>query len=216
MTVHNYWIIIEQMFDKERVIMKFMFKNVYKNCPEFENDRYLLRLVNTKDTDDLLKVYSDKKAVYFFNSDNCGGDDFYYVTKERMSEAVEYWLWEYSRKGFVRWSVVDKFTDEAIGTIELFHRKSNDNFNKCGLLRLDLRSDYEYEAAIINILSLIIKPTYRMFNCRMIATKAIPSAKNRISALKATGFSLSDAVLVGHDGTEYKDYYVIKKRWFNL
>lgn len=191
--------------------MKFLIKNVYKNCPEFENDRYLLRLVNICDADDLLKVYSDKKAIRFFNSDNCGGDDFYYSTKERMSEAIEYWLWEYSRKGFVRWSVIDKVANEAVGTIELFHRKSKDYFDKCGLLRLDLRSDYETEEAIISILKLIVKPTFSMFNCTMIATKAISSAKNRTTALQTMGFGLCDAVLVGHDGTQYKDYYVLKK-----
>ncbi len=196
--------------------MRFLAENVYKECPVFENDRYLLRLVNMSDVKNLLKVYSDKNAVCFFNSDNCGGDDFYYTTEERMSEAVEYWIWEYSRKGFVRWSVIDKVTNEAIGTIELFHRKAKDYFNKCGLLRLDLRSDYESEETIIGVLEMIIRPTYRMFNCRMIATKAIPSAKNRVSALQTIGFNLSDAVLVGHDGTQYKDYYVYKKRLFNL
>ncbi|WP_373265875.1 hypothetical protein [Hungatella hathewayi] len=34
----------------------------------------------------MLKVYSDKAAVSFFNSDNCGGDDFYY--KEKRAKAL--------------------------------------------------------------------------------------------------------------------------------
>ena len=55
--------------------------DVYENCPVFENDSYILRMTSQEDKSDLLKVYSDKAAVSFFNSDNCGGDDFYYTTE---------------------------------------------------------------------------------------------------------------------------------------
>lgn len=184
---------------------------VYKKCPQFENEKYLLRFVNENDCRDLLKVYSDKKAASFFNSDNCGGDDFYYTTESRMEEAIKYWLWEYERHGFVRWSIIDKDANEAIGTIELFHRDSNDYFTNCGLLRLDLRSDYEKSANIQKILSLIIEPTFELFDCDKIATKAIPEAKERIKALCNIGFMFSKEKLIGHDRKEYKDYFVIKK-----
>ena len=96
--------------------------DVYENCPVFENDSYILRMTSQEDKSDLLKVYSDKAAVSFFNSDNCGGDDFYYTTESRMEQAIAYWLFEYNRAGFVRWTIVSKETNEAIGTIELFHR----------------------------------------------------------------------------------------------
>ena len=185
--------------------------NVYKNCPKFENEKYLSRFVNEDDYKDLLKVYSDERSVSFFNSDNCGGDDFHYTTESRMKEAIKYWLWEYSRQGFVRWSIIDKDTNEAIGTIELFHRDSEDYFTNCGLLRLDLRSDYENSTDIQNILSLIVKPTFELFDCDKIATKAIPEAKERIKALSGMGFVLSKEKLIGHDGAEYGDYYI-----FNL
>ena len=65
--------------------------NVYENCPVYENETYLLRLVEDGDIDDLLKVYSDEKAVPFFNADNCHGDDFHYVTRERMQQALAFW-----------------------------------------------------------------------------------------------------------------------------
>lgn len=185
--------------------------DVYKTCPQFENGHFLLRYVSLDDCSDLLKVYSDKKAVSFFNSDNCYGDNFHYTTKERMKEAIEYWFFEYERKGFVRWSIINKSTQEAIGTIELFRRKSKDYFTNCGLLRLDLRSDYEKTDKIIDILSTILQPTFKLFHCNMIATKAIPDARERIEALKNLGFSLSNKKLIGHDGTEYDNYYVIHK-----
>ena len=58
--------------------------NLYQDCPEVKNERFLLRLAGEQDCEDLLKVYSDVKAVPLFNSDNCHGDDFYYTTLERM------------------------------------------------------------------------------------------------------------------------------------
>lgn len=170
-----------------------------------------LSLVTCDDCLDLLKVYSDVKSVPLFNSDNCGGDDFYYTTENRMMEAIKYWLWEYSRQGFVRWSIVDNPKKEVVGTIELFYRDANDYSTNCGLLRLDLRSDYELSAEIIKILTLIIAPTFELFDCDKIATKANPESIERTRALNALEFNLSDEKLIGHDGTEYKNYYVLHK-----
>lgn len=184
--------------------------SVYVSCPEFENKRFNLRFISKDDCDDLLKVYSDKKAVPLFNSDNCGGDDFCYNTRERMMEALDYWKFEYDRRGFVRWSITDTKENTVIGTIELFNRKSKDYFNNCGLLRLDLRSDYETRANIIDILKLIIDKTFQMFGCDMIATKALPIASERINALKELDFSPTENKLIGHDGTEYSSYYFKK------
>ncbi|MGV8984449.1 GNAT family N-acetyltransferase [Clostridium sp.] len=185
--------------------------SVYVSCPEFENKRFNLRFISIDDCDDLLKVYSDKKAGALFNSDNCGGDDFYYNTCERMEQALDYWKFEYDRKSFVRWSIVDKKDNIAIGTIELFRRDSKDYFNNCGLLRLDLRSEYETKVNIIDILKLIIDKIYQLFECNMIATKAFPIASERVKALKELDFSPTENKLIGHDGTEYASYY-FKKR----
>lgn len=186
-------------------------KEVYRNCPEYENESYLLRMVRREDARDLLNVYSDRKAVPFFNSDNCGGDDFYYTTESRMEQAIEYWLFEYGRQGFVRWTVVSKATQEAIGTIELFHRDADDYFTNCGLLRLDLRSDYEVSSEMIKILKLIIEPAYSLFDCDKIAVKAITAASERIAALKSLGFEPADEKLIGHDGTRYDSYFVLNQ-----
>ena len=56
--------------------------NPYEKCPVFENENYLIRLIDDLDAPDLLLVYSDEKAVAFFNSDNCGGDDFHMTRLE--------------------------------------------------------------------------------------------------------------------------------------
>lgn len=154
-------------------------------------------------------MYSDQKAVPLFNRDNCGGDDFYYTTEKKMEQVISYWLFEYTRHGFVRWAILEKKTNTVIGTIELFHRDDDDFFTNCGLLRLDIRSDCENSDAIISILQLIIPPAFPLFSCDKIATKAIPAAKERRKALHYLRFEPTEEKLIGHDGTKYDDYYVL-------
>ena len=79
------------------------------------------------------------------------------------------------------------------------------------MLRLDLRSDYENATDIQNILSLILEPSFELFDCDKIATKAIPEAKERIKALSNMGFVHSKEKLIGHDGTEYGDYFIVSR-----
>ncbi|WP_404814609.1 hypothetical protein [Clostridium estertheticum] len=58
---------------------------------------------------------------------------------------------------------------------------------------------------------MIIDKTYQLFECNMIATKALPTASERVKALKELDFSPTENKLIGHDGTEYSSYY-FKKR----
>lgn len=186
--------------------------NPYEKCPVYENENYFLRMVDASDIPDLLLVYSDEKAVPFFNSDNCNGDNFHYTSLKRMQEQVEFWQQEYQKKYYVRWVILDKNIHHAIGTIELFNRKADDYFNNCGLLRLDLRSDYEYEETICEILSLIIPSTFELFECQMIATKVPPFASGRKLAMTRLGFIASEKNLIGgHDRKIYTDYYVLQE-----
>ena len=190
--------------------------DVYKTCPSFENESFLIRRTEKGDKEDLLKVYSDIKSVPFFNGDNCNGDDFHYTTMERMEQALDFWEMSYRERWFVRFSIIGKNSGntggktETIGTVELFKRASDDKFNGCGVLRLDLRSDFEREKDIFDILALIIPSAYGLFYCDTIITKAVPEASERIAALEKYGFVKSTDKLVGDDGTEYQDYYRIE------
>lgn len=187
--------------------------NPYKECPVFENENYLLRFVNAADAKALLRVYSDAKAVPYFNSDNCNGDDFHYTSLERMQSAIEYWNMEYCRQGFVRWTVIDKKMHNAIGMVEVFNRSADDFFNNCGILRLDLRSDYERAEIIREILLLVVCPVFDLFDCQMIAVKVPQFASEREEAVKKLGFIASGEKLIGtHDGKSYSDYYVLKNK----
>lgn len=184
--------------------------NIYETCPVLESEKFLLRLVENEDCDDLLKVYSDKNALPFFNSDNCDGDNFYYATKERMTEALEFWNLSYKNGWFVRLSIVDKEVSGIIGTIELCLRVSEDEFNNMGILRVDVRSDYEKEDMLFDIVSLITPRLSEMLGCNGILTKAPIYAVERIKAIQKAGFKKSEHLLIGKTGYAYDGYWTIK------
>lgn len=117
-----------------------------------------------------------------------------------MKQAVDFWVFSYKERYFVRWTIIDK---EAVGTIELFHRDEDQHFYECGLLRLDLRSDYENESQIADIIALIKEATYDLFYCNIIATKAVPEATERLKALQELGFVATEKIIVSQDGTKY-------------
>ena len=186
--------------------------NIYEKCPVLENNRFILRLTEKEDCTDLLEVYSDKNALPFFNSDNCHGDNFYYATKERMSEALSFWDMSYENGWFARMSIVDKSKLKVIGTIEVCLRVSEDAFNGMGILRVDVRSDYEREEALFDIFSLIVDPMYEMIGCEEILTKAPIYAVERIKAIRKAGFVKSDHLLIGgQNGYAYDGYWTVKK-----
>ena len=184
--------------------------DVFERCPQFSSERFLLRQPCMEDWPDLLKVYSDLDALPIFNSDNCTGD-FHITTEKDMRSTISFWLQEYSYRYYVRWSILDRAAGCAVGTIELFNRTARDFYNHVGLLRLDLRSDYENEAAITEILSLLLPRAYDLFACDWIATKIPPCAQVRKDALCQLGFTPSPELLYGHDGRAYGDYYTVRR-----
>lgn len=183
--------------------------NVYDGIPKFAGENFLLRGVVAEDAEDLLKVYSDKKAVPYFNGDNCHGDDFYYFTLERMMEAIKFWLWSYDNGYFVRWAIIDKKTFVAVGTIELFHYDDEvEAYDNSGILRLDLRSDYEKESVIYEILSLIMPSVLDYFGDKIV-TKVKSFAKERLAAVSRLGFVLPEVGFKLQNGEERGDYFVV-------
>jgi hypothetical protein len=166
-----------------------------------------LKQTNMEDAQELLKCYSDEKAVTFFNSDNCHGDDFHYTTIERMKQAIDFWNFSYKNKYFVRWTVILNNTNEKIGAIEMFHRVADDEFNHYGILRVDLQSDFETQPVIDDILQIVNENFYKAFDVKAILTKAIPDAIERITSLVQKGYQPINRKLMIYD-----DYFV---RWEN-
>ena len=184
--------------------------NIYENCPVLENEKFIIRLFNNEDCDDLLEVYSDKNALPFFNSDNCDGDNFYYATKERMTETIDFWNMSYRNGWFVRPSVVAHTSSTVICTVELCLRVSGDEFNNMGISRVDVRSDYEQENELYGIVSLITPEIEKMLGCKGVLTKAPIYAVERIKAIQKVGFTKSEHMLIGKTGYAYDGYWTIK------
>lgn len=166
--------------------------DIYSQCPEFSTEVITLRLTSDEDTEELLKCYSDKDAVPFFNADNCNGDDFYYTSLERMQQAIDFWKYSYQAKQFVRMTVVYNQTKEIIGTIEMFNRGITPHYGMYGILRIDLRSRYERREMIEEILDIANQHFYEVFGVDYIITKAIKSARERILALQSKGYVYLD------------------------
>ena len=184
--------------------------NIYETCPTLESERFILRLFEDYDCDDLLAVYSDKNALPFFKSDNCDGDNFYYPTKERMAEAIAFWRMSYENGWFARLSIVDKATASVIGTVECCKRVSDDAFNNMGILRVDVRSDYEEENVLYDLFSLITPKLDEMLGCQGVLTKVPIYAVERIKAIQKVGFTKSEHLLIGKTGYAYDGYWTIE------
>lgn len=181
--------------------------NIYENCPVLESEHFLLRPVENGDCPALLKVYSDKNALPFFNSDNCNGDNFYYASPERMAQAMEFWKMSYENGWFVRLAIVDKAAESVVGTTELCLRVSDDAFDKAGILRVDLRSDYEREEPLLDIFSLVTPHIPELLGSAGVITKAPIYAVERVKVLEKLGYVKSEHLLIGHDGYAYGGYW---------
>ena len=186
--------------------------NIYEYCPSLESEHYQLRLTCQDDLDGLLAIYSDRNALPFFNSDNCNGDNFYYTTRERMQEALNFWDYSYQNKWFARLTIIEKAANVIIGTVELCYRVSEDAFNHMCILRVDVGSQYETETVLTELFGTIAPHTNALLGSRGIVTKAPIYAVERIQALKKTGFTLSEQLLVGgHDGYKYNGYWTLEE-----
>ncbi|HYH05319.1 MAG TPA: GNAT family N-acetyltransferase [Bacillota bacterium] len=180
-----------------------MINDVYSQCPTCQGNIITLRQTVLTDAAELLNCYADEKVVPFFNSDNCHGDDFHYQTLERMQQAIEFWDSSYRKRHFVRWSVIDNRTHSIFGTVEMFHRRAADEFDHYGVLRIDLRSDYEQQEYLNAILAIVNTHFYTDFEVEHILTKAIPAAVERIAALQNHGYVPLNRKLMVYD-----DYFV--------
>ncbi|MDF2686867.1 MAG: hypothetical protein K0S55_2050 [Clostridia bacterium] len=150
--------------------------NPYVECPIYETESFIFRLVEENDAKDLFECYSDIEAVKFMNSDTCI-NNFYYTTMQEMRNCIRFWLDCYASGGFVRLCIIDKKEIKSVGTIEIFG-------GEYGVLRIDILPVYEKEKYINEILDLSIKNFYDAFDIKNIVIKAIPSATERLSALK--------------------------------
>lgn len=157
----------------------------------YESEHFILRQVKKEDAPELLRCYSDPAAVELMNSDNCVSG-FLFQTLEEMERAIHFWnndVWAYARP-----AVIDRASGEAVGTLEVFGGDT-------GVLRVDLRRDYETPEVLRELYTLAVERFPGDFPMGAMVTKAVPEAVARREVLKELGFS-------GPEGfREYEDYY---------
>lgn len=167
-------------------LLRFGTDDPYRSCPTLESEHFILRLVSETDAEDLLVCYSDPKAWEIFNTDRCTSD-FRYGTLAEMMECIRLWLDAYRDKFYIRFSVLNKATQKPVGTVEMFG--SLIAKGRGGVLRIDVCSAYETKEFISELLRLADDHFFALFNVERIISKAIPTAIERIEALRSAGFA---------------------------
>lgn len=183
---------------------------IYEKSQILESNNFLIRPVEDSDLEDLFRVYSDERALPYFNSDNCDGDNFYYSTIQKMKEVLEFWKQAFENRWFARMSIVSKFTGCVIGTVELCLRVSDDDFNNTGILRVDLISQLESAVVLEEIFKLVTPKMPELVGCSGVITKGPLYAIDRVNALKNAGYKKSESYLIGKNGLSYDQYWIFK------
>ena len=178
--------------------------DVFTVCPEYETEHFKIRKLEAGDVEGLFPCYSDPEAARYFNGDCCG-DDFYYTDKEKFRECVEYWLSRYGARDFVRWSVLDKETGLLIGTLEVCPSlKYAVDGRKMGILRIDLKSEYERWPVLRELMDVLICHIYEDLEVASIIMKIQKDAGERQKLIRKYQFvSAKEECNIG-----LSDYYV--------
>jgi RimJ/RimL family protein N-acetyltransferase len=180
-------------------------ENPYEKCPVFETEKFILRLVEKTDAEDLLECYSNEITQKYANSDNCNSD-FTFDNIDEMNRCIESWISEYEHKKYIRFSIIYKVTQKAIGTIEIFGSKKQKfgTLASCGILRIDIHPHFETKEYLKELVYISIDKFYTLFNIENIVTKVIPEAKNRVEILMNYGFKK----LTNEIEPARKNYYI--------
>lgn len=176
--------------------------NPYEKCPVYETEHFVLRLVAENDAADLLSCYSDADARPIFNSDMCTSN-FYYDTASEILSCIKIWIFCYTEKDFIRFSIIDKQSHRAVGTIEMFGMVGKYKTPR-GILRLDIASGYEEDAYLTELFSVCLNHFFDVFGVSQIVTKAIPEAVKRVQVLKNLG-------LIAYDFPEREHYWAFSR-----
>lgn len=153
--------------------------NVYEQCPTYETDSFVLRLVDLKDAPALLSCYSNKEHSKKFNADHCT-NHFYFSSLEEMTQCIRFWLDEYKKKYYVRFAVIAKDKNAAVGTVEIFGGHD-------GVLRIDLSPIYDTEDHFTELSRLAIDAFLDDFGIENIQIKTANIPEKR-SCLENLGF----------------------------
>ena len=185
--------------------MKCTKANPFDECPVYETESFLYTRVSEEDAEDLFVCYSDPVTLQHMNNDNCGG-----AWRPASPDELRYaWQKDYERRTFLRWSIKDKTTHRAVGTIEIaplpWGRWFFGDVPPIGILRIDLLSSFEKQAYFSEIIRLLATEVAGNFEVTTVILKAPPDEPERIAALVQNHFR-PDV-----DRTIDFDHYYIRK-----
>ena len=98
-----------------------------------------------------------------------------------MKNCIRFWLEEYQKQYYVRFSVVCKSNGKVIGTIEIFG-------GEAGVLRIDLSSEYNTEKSFVEIIRLTIERFVDDFEIGSVKIKT-SNIPEKINCIENLGFS---------------------------
>lgn len=184
--------------------------NPFETCPVYETEKLIFTKIKLEDAIDLFEVYSDLVTRHHMNNDNCGGE-WQCNTIEIIEQGIKSWEQEYLDKFYIRWTVTLKSINKAIGTIELapvpnISRFFDGNCNT-GILRVDIKSNFETEDIFTEIYSMVKNQMFSDFQIKKIITKCNVEEEQRVFGLKRCKFQkLEDYKII-----PYKNYYITKR-----
>ena len=92
----------------------------------------------------------------------------------------------------------------------MFRRDDGKDGKGEGVLRIDVKSMYEFPDVFDEILRTILPEMHELFGCARILTKSLPVMARRRLALVLHGFFPSKEPLIGDDGIEYGNYWACR------
>jgi len=161
--------------------------------PVYETEHFLLRQVKMKDAADLVECYGTPTLAVQGSAHGCiiGPGGYGSKTKKEMQAFIRFWQKEYRERKYVRWSVIDRQSSMAVGTIE----GGSYDIPSEGtgvMLMIDLVAPYETEVYVPELLQLIIDNFYALFKADVLVIYGMPGADVRLNALAAAGFTPVD------------------------
>lgn len=144
----------------------------------YETRSFLFEEVKLSDAPDLLRCYSDEKAHERMNWEYCTSDFFYHTLAE-MEDCIRFWLRQMAINDFMRYSIIDRVSGRAVGTIEMFDAPLS-------VFRIDIMSEFETEETIDEILTLAEETMIYDFSLNQLAVKAVNDERRHV--LLAHGF----------------------------
>ena len=176
-------------------------------CPVYETEHFKLRQVKREDAADLVECYKNPTLAVQGSAHGCivGPGGYGSKTKREMQAFIRFWLKEYRERKYVRWSVIDRQSGKAVGTIEgggygILSEGTGT------MLMVDLLAPYETEVYVPELLQLIIDKFYALFKADILVIYGMPGADIRLKALSAAGF-----VPVDWDDPDAENHYCRRK-----